>query len=163
MSRNELSKVASLSVLAAALLLVPGQADAGDRVPDLCSSVKGCTYTNTSAPVLDADVCWNRVDIRLKGAASCPTGSWAYHVGFGEVIDPILGSIVAYVPLKDACDLGYCIQAPAPGPLSAEPLCCNSAQDDCVMYAGGYCSAGSDIVFCEQAATNDDGTISCHD
>jgi hypothetical protein len=162
MRRNELSKVAPLSILAVALLFAPAQADAGQN-PSLCTSVgKACVKTGPQAPVLRADVCWNQIHLQLKGSGDCPVGSWPYWVDFGEVIDPILGLVIAYVQLPDACDMGMCVTSPVPDGTTAEPICCpNPGQNDCEPDEG-FCPEEY-IVWCDQAASNDDGSISCHD
>lgn len=161
MRRNELSKVAPLSVLAALLALAPERVEAGEYRSLATSAPKAVVYTGPDAPLLRANVCWNRVDVRLKGTAPCPTNSSPYYVEYGEVIDPLQGLVIAYVPLNDACAAGFCIEAPPSGPLAAAPLCCNAALDDCYLYTQGQCD--DEIVFCEQAATNEDGSISCFD
>lgn len=160
--RNQSSKVAPLSLLAMALLFAPAQADAGGYAALCTSASTACEYTSLDAPALRADVCWNRIDARLKGTGDCPTGSWPYRVDFGEVIDPMLGLIIAYAPLPDACDLGLCVTLPAPASTTAEPLCCDPEHDNC-SPSQGPCGAGEEIVWCEQTATNDSGNLSCHD
>jgi hypothetical protein len=160
MRRNELSKVAPLSILALALLVAPDRAEAG-QYPGLCTSASSaCIYTGPDAPVLRADVCYNRVSVKLKGTGSCPTGSWPYYVDFGEVVDPLLGLVVAYAPLPDACDMGLCLTAQAEGDTESDALCCNPDTEDCSPLESG---CAEDIVFCEQTATNEDGSVSCHD
>jgi hypothetical protein len=157
------SKFASFTLVAVALL-VPMRAEATTRIAPLCTSVKGvCAYTNTDAPVLRANVCWDKSTIRLMPAAGCSTGAYPYYVDYGEVIDPLLGIVAAYIPLPDACDLGYCssIDAYDNGPLEGAPLCCQPESDQNCVEVEGNCDG--DIVFCEQAGTNDDGTVACFD
>ncbi|MFV8754494.1 hypothetical protein ACNOYE_28430 [Nannocystaceae bacterium ST9] len=161
MRRNEMSKVAPLSLLAVAMLLVPARADATTYRSLATSAPSACVYTGPDAPVLKADVCWNRVELRLKGTAPCASGSYPYFVEYGEVIDPTYGLVLAYIPLDDACAAGFCIEAVPSGPVEAEPLCCNPEKDDCTLHIQGQCN--DTIVFCEQAATNEDGTIACFD
>lgn len=159
MRRNEMSKVAPLSLFAVALLFAPHQADAA---PPLCTSAKGaCIKTGPDAPVLRVDVCWNNVALTLKTGLACPAGAYPYYADYGEVIDPVLGLVIAYAPLPDACDMGLCELEPAPGSTSAEPLCCTPGQEGCSPDEG---SCPEDyVVWCEQAASNDDGSISCYD
>jgi hypothetical protein len=161
MRRNESSKVAPLSLLAVALLLAPASAEAG--YPDLCTAVgaKACVYTGPVAPTLAAPVCWNRVDVRLKGAGDCPAGSYPFFLDHGEIVNPLLGLVVAYAPLPNACDMGYCSTTEfdyedVPG----EALCCNPDTDDCSPLDSG-CT--DDIVFCDQPASDENGSIVCHD
>jgi hypothetical protein len=164
MSRNEMSKFGPLSVLAAMLLLAPTPAEAGEY-RNLCTSAsKACVYTGPVAPALRAAVCWNGADLRLKGSGNCATGSWPYHVDFGEIIDPVQGLVVAYIPLDDACDLDICVEFGSLelDPLASEPLCCNPSTDDCTLNLQGQCPNGEILVWCEQPATNEDGSVACY-
>lgn len=131
-------------------------ADAFAQYRELCSSVpKACTYTGPEAPVLRANVCWNGSSARLKTTSPCPSGSWPYYVGFGEIIDT-QGTIAAYVPLDWACsNPGICVAGPVPDGATEEPLCCNGS---CVPLANGCDGA---ILLCENGVTNDDGTVTC--
>lgn len=163
-SRVDSSKVVLVSLFAATVAMLPSRADAGtaSKIAPLCTATDGvCEYTNADAPVLRANVCWNKTDVRLMPAVGCPAGSYPYYVDYGEVIDPMLGLVVAYIPLPDACDLGYCFDGAAfdGGPLEGEALCCETTEN-CVEVNG---TCGGDIVFCEAAATNDDGTLACFD
>lgn len=160
-----ISSTFASSLFAVAGLLVPTSAEATTtttRIAPLCTSVKDvCEYTSADAPVLRANVCWDKTTIRLMPATGCPSGAYPYYVDYGEVIDPLLGTVVPYIPLPDACDLGYCSTLAAfdNGPLAGAPLCCQSAEN-CVEVEG---SCDGDIVFCEAAGTNDDGTVACFD
>jgi hypothetical protein len=162
MHRNQLSKVAPLALLAAALLLAPDQANAG-QYPGLCDAVsKACVLTGPDAPSLKVDVCWNRVTAKLKGVGDCPFGSWPYYVNSGEIIDPVLGIVLPYVALPDACGMGLCDTAPVldTDELASIPLCCEDWPDNCVLQeVGQSCEL---TVFCPNGSTNDDGTITCH-
>lgn len=160
--RNGLSKVAPLSLLAAALMLAPDQAQAGEYRALCTSAGKACVYTGPEAPVLSTNVCWNGVDVRLKGSGSCAAGSWPYYVDFGEVIDPVLGLVIAYIPLDDACDMGSCSDLTSnEGPFTAEPMCCYPGQENCTPNLEGQCPNGKVLVWCQQPATNDDGSVAC--
>lgn len=100
----------AVSILAIAVAVVPVTAFAEYRY--LCTSVPGsCEYSPPTAPVLGSDVCYTRATgtIRLKRTAPCPTGSWPYYLEHGEVVDPLIGSVVAYAPLDNACDAGLCL------------------------------------------------------
>jgi hypothetical protein len=140
-----------------ALIAIPLTADAEYR--DLCTSVpSACEYTPATVPKLLADVCYNPTSnaIRVKGTAPCPTGSRAFTVIYGEVVDPQTGDVSAYAPLDDACAAGLCSGFVSHDDPQANPMCCEN---------GGPCWPGGDccgvIYWCHDGVTNEDGTITC--
>lgn len=93
----------------------------------LCDSSRVCEYTGPNAPVLDTDVCLDPTgEVRLKGSSPCSTGSIPFHVRFGDVIDPVMQLVVAYIPLKNACSVpGMCeVQEYSAGTSTAQAICC---------------------------------------
>jgi hypothetical protein len=147
------------------LAIVPAAADAEYR--QLCSSIPtACDYTGPDAPKLDVDVCYgSATGARLKTGA-CPTGTWAYHVTHGEVVDPASNEVAAYVPLDDACATpGICVDGPPPPGAQAFPICCTSAGgtsgggESCQNWNGSDC--GGTLWFCDDGVSNLDGTVSC--
>lgn len=148
----------SLAGLAAlGLALMPGLASAEYR--DLCDSSRVCEYTGPNAPVLDAAVCLDPTgEARLKNSAPCATGSVPFHVRFGEVVDPIALTVLAYIPLASACSIpGLCEEnLDAPGGVgTAQGICC--VNDVC--WPGYDC--GGTIFWCEDGVCNEDGTVTC--
>ena len=132
---------------------------------DLCASVpSACEPTGPEAPVFDADVCWNESGaLTLKGAGACAGGSWAYHLKYGEVIDPVNGTIVAYRPLDNACDHpGLCVKGEVPPGTSAQSICCEWGF--CVPLNEVLCnSPASFAVMCYEGVTNQDGSVTCYE
>lgn len=122
-----------------------GAASASSRY--LCTSIPtACAYTPPTAPVLRQEVCFDGVELRLRTAASCEPGARTFYVDYGEIIDPLNGVVLAYVPLDDACDVGYCVQPGAghvPGVEGA--LCCSS--DSCKDHQAGARCTGQ-ILYC---------------
>ncbi|EDM75936.1 hypothetical protein PPSIR1_25196 [Plesiocystis pacifica SIR-1] len=156
MSRKFTLSVAGL--VAFALFTAPASASAEYR--DLCDSSKVCEYTGPGAPVLDEDVCLDPTgEVRLKGSTTCGAGSVPFHVRFGEVVDPVLQLVVAYVPLENAC--------------SVEGLCSPKSYDDgtsggteqTICCINGVCwpvyDCGGTLLWCVDGVCNEDGTVTC--
>jgi len=152
------------TLLALVVLLLPATASAS-QYRDLCASVPGaCEPTGPEAPVLDTDVCWSDTgELVLKGEDSCAQGSWAYHLKYGEIVDPVEGTIVAYIPLDNACDHpGLCVSGPAPGGTEVQAICCEWGI--CAPYSEVACnSASSFAVMCIYGETHADGTVTCYE
>jgi hypothetical protein len=148
----------ALPSLSLAVLLSP--ADAGAQYRYLCTSIpSACTYTGPLASKLNAEVCYgSAIGIRLKGTAPCPTGSWPYSVDYGEIVDPVVNAVVAYIPLDDACSRpGLCVDGPPPGGAQEYPMCCTDGK----CYQGASC--GGTLWWCNDGVCNEDGTITCFD
>ncbi len=129
----------------------------------LCTSVpSACEYTGPDAPVLRADVCWNGSVALLKGTAPCATSSWAYYVDYGSV-DPLTGEVAPYVPLDDACDLGYCevLQPNETLPEDEGEICCPEGVNTEACTLDPDCN--DVMVYCHNYETNGDGTVNCKD
>lgn len=151
-----------LSVLVAAVVLLPSSASAGDYRELCMSAAKVCTYTGPQAPVLRADVCLSTAGgITLKGTAPCASGQYPYYVEHGEVVDPQTGEIAAYIPLDNACSQpGRCVDGPGPGVTEEYPMCCfvnSSGVEVCVDGTG----CGGTLWFCYDGVSNPDGTVTC--
>ncbi len=156
------------SITAAAIalctLLAPLTASA-EQYRDLCSSVPGaCEHTGPNAPVLDADVCWSEGGVlTLKGQAPCPSDAWPYHLGHGELLDPLSQEIAAYSPLDWACDHpGLCVSGPVPPEATAQSLCCEWGV--CVPLVEAVCNSPASVaVMCFNGVSNEDGSVTCYD
>lgn len=133
----------------------------------LCTSVpSACEYAPETAPILDADVCWNGMQAYLKGASSCPSGHWPYYVQFGEVVDPLTNQVAAYIPLDDACDMNFCIvKPPGTGPGEEGALCCETGQGCKDLAAGSTCGSNATTVWCHdgEKATDESGSWKCYE
>ena len=150
----------STAMIAAFLALIATSADAAE----LCSSVpSACEYSGPLAPVFDGDACWSPdTELVAKGTAPCADGSRAFHVEHGEVVDPQKGVMIAYVPLDDACapPLSMCIDGAVPEGSLAQAVCCEFGV--CVPAALVPCNSyNSYLIWCDQGATNADGTVDC--
>lgn len=130
---------------------------------NLCMSAPTyCTPTGVQVPRLDADVCLSQQNgLTLKGSAPCPSGAWPYYVEHGEVIDPSLGRVEAYLPLDNACDYaGLCVDAPPPDGSQEYLMCCyNDMDGDLICIDGVNC--GGTIWYCYDGVSNADGTVTC--
>lgn len=157
-------KVALASAIGLFAAIGPQQESSATEYRYLCTSVPAaCEYAPSTAPVLQADVCWNSTGAYLK-SGSCPTGYWPYYVEAGEVIDPLTNEVAAYIPLDDACDVGFCITKP-PGSLG-EPgaMCCGTS--GCTDLASGSTCGGNTVtVWCHdgEEATNENGVWVCYE
>jgi len=96
--------------------------------------------------------------------SACPTGTWPYFVRYGEVVDPVTNSVVAYIPLDNACDNpGLCVDGPVPPDAQPYPMCCtgNTSGGDSTCVHGVDC--GGTLWFCVDGVSNMDGTVTCFD
>jgi hypothetical protein len=159
---SRVSKVA----LAAALGLFAIAGSQESRASEhryLCTSVIGaCEYAPPTAPSLEADVCWNGTTAVLKGASVCPTGSWAYYLTHGEVVDVVTNEVQGYVPLDDGCDHGHCdVKPPGAGPTEPGPMCCGT--EGCT--ATTECSSSDTLLWCldGEEPQNQGGTWKCYE
>lgn len=155
--------LARLVLPALGCVLLLGPADVEAQYRHLCTSIpSACTYTGPNAPTLAADVCFGSASgIRLKGTAACPSGTWAYFVDYGEVVDPTTNQVAAYIPLDDACSKpGICVDGPPPAGAQEYPMCCDENYV-CTSPTGGACNGT--MWFCYDGVCNDDGTVDCFD
>jgi hypothetical protein len=156
-------------------MLSLGSAEAnGQTIADLCiatgtklpdgDEVAGCVYADSTAPMLDAEVCWDGTTARLKGEGPCPYRQRTYFAKHGEVVDPIDGVVIAYAPLPSACSLVPCLpKDDGSSPQDDGVACCDPNTDDCWMPdQNGDCPIG-DITWCEDITPNDDDTVTCHE
>jgi hypothetical protein len=150
------SKITFVALMLAA---VPATASAEYRY--LCTSIPGsCQYTGPDAPKLTIDVCYIAEvgEARVKGASDCPTGSWPYEIAYGEIIDPLLGTVLPYAPLDDACEAGHCVENVLHDAGQEYPMCCENGGP---CWPGGTC--GGALYWCNDGVCNEDGTITCFD
>ncbi|PRP96052.1 hypothetical protein ENSA7_68660 [Enhygromyxa salina] len=145
------------TLLTLVLIAIPSTADAEYRY--LCTSVPGaCEYTPANVPKLLADVCYypSSNTSRIKGTAPCPSGSRAFSVIYGEIVDPQIGQVSAYVPVDDACAAGFCAEyEPHDDPLEST-ICCETGGP---CWPGGVCQGT--IYWCHDGVCNEDGTVTC--
>jgi hypothetical protein len=169
------SLIALTSAFAGALALVSmtGTATAAPATPDLCvatgvqsglHSAGGCVYSDTNAPLLSLNVCWDGTTARLKGALGCPSKQATYFVKYGEVVGPLDGEVIGYAPLPDACEVVVCEPSEVGAPLIEDGIaCCNPNTGECTAPdSNGNCTVG-DITWCKELETNADDTITCHE
>jgi hypothetical protein len=149
----------TFTLLTLTLFAVPLTADAEYRY--LCTSVPGaCEYSPANVPKLLADVCYNPTSnaTSMKGTAPCPTGTRAFTVIHGEVVNPQTGEVAAYKPLDDACGAGLCANYIQHGGPQAYTICCEN---------GGPCWPGIGcegvLYWCNDGVCNEDGTVTCFD
>lgn len=130
---------------------------------DLCLSVPAaCDWSGPNVPKFDADVCWSSsTGLVAKGSLPCPSGSWPYHLGFGEVIDPVTGEVQAYAPLDEACSVpGLCLDGPPPPGAQEHAICCEWGV--CVDLDTVPCDSSTSTAYiCYDGVSNQDGTIDC--
>jgi hypothetical protein len=109
-----------------------------------------CQYAPSSAPQLNADVCYSASGlVVLKGAGSCATGTYPFYVDSGEVIDPVTGEVQAYIALADACSMGYCVvNDPNTPPGQEGPMCCDPSSGECTE-TDSICSPQKIAVWCD--------------
>jgi hypothetical protein len=159
-------KVALASAVGLFTVIGSQAESSADTYRYLCTSVPAaCEYAPQSAPTIAADVCWDGSAAYLKGTGSCASGSWPYHVLYGEVVDPGTNEVAAYIPLDDACDLNYCTVKPSgAGPTEPGAMCCGSA--GCTdLASGSSCGGNTVIVWCLEGeeATNQNGSWVCYE
>lgn len=151
-------------VMALSTLVLLSPAGVAAQYRELCASVpSACEYTGPNAPLLQANVCFGSTfGVRLM-TGSCPSGSWAYFVKYGEVVDPLTNQVAAYIPLDDACAKpGLCVDGPPPPGAQPFPMCCTeNSQGVETCYDGGGC--GGTLWWCNDGVCNADGTITCFD
>ena len=124
-----------------------------------------CEYAPSTAPTLNADVCWSTSSVKLKGTATCPTGSYPFYVDSGEVTNPLTGTVQAYIKLPDACDMGFCIPNDPNDPPGEEgPMCCDAATGGCVETVS-ICPPEKVAVWCDdgEEPVNQNGQWVCQE
>jgi hypothetical protein len=144
----------------AMLTVAPATTQASYRY--LCTSVtEVCGFRGPDAPELHADVCYgSATGVRLKGASACPTGTWAYRITHGEIIDPLTHEVDPFVALDNACDQpGLCITGGSGGGGQEHAMCCVTVGNTYECYDGTDC--GGSLWFCYDGVCNDDGTVTC--
>jgi hypothetical protein len=117
---------------------------------NLCDSApSACEYAPSTAPQLNADVCYQLSTKTAKiMSGSCPTGWYPYYVEAGEVIEPMTGVVQAYIALPDACALGYCLPHDPNDPGGEEgAVCCGSTEEPegCIQDVAG---CDGEILYC---------------
>lgn len=127
------SRVFQLALAAVTgLVCITGTQTESDATSYLCTSApSACEYAPSTAPLLNSYVCWDRsTAVLMEG--ECPEDSWAYWVGAGEVVDPVTKEVQPYIPLDDACDLGYCVPYNPNDPPGEEgAMCCEVSSGEC--------------------------------
>lgn len=159
MIRSSRSVVGLTGLALAFMLLRPESVEGQYR--ELCTSVPSmCDYAGPNAPLLQANVCFgSAIGVRLM-SGTCPSGSWAYFVKYGEVVDPITNRVAAYMPLDDACSKpGLCVDGPPPAGAQEYPMCCTGTGGNEVCSDNMLC--GGTLWWCLDGVCNEDGTITC--
>jgi hypothetical protein len=158
-----------------ALISLTDTAMAGPATPDLCVATGvqvipgegkgGCVYSDTNAPLLSLDVCWDGHTAHIKNPVTgCPGYEVTYTVKYGDVIEPVTGEVIGYAPVTDACDVVVC----EPSDINSQQFvdgvaCCNPNTGDCwAPDANGNCTVG-EITWCKELENNGNGTVTCHE
>lgn len=134
----------------------------------LCMAKPGqCEYAPSTAPVLNADVCYNSTTgvVKIKGVNNCTTGSYPFFVDRGEVIDPQTNEVQAYIALTDACALGYCVAHDPNDPPGEEGgMCCDPGTGNCTE-TNDICPPDKIAVWCDdgEEAINQNGQWICEE
>jgi hypothetical protein len=134
----------------------------------LCMAKPGqCEYAPSTAPVLNANVCYNGTTgaVRLKGANNCLSGSYPFFVDRGEVINPLTNDVQAYITLTDACALGYCVANDPNDPPGEEgAMCCDPGTNGCTE-TDSICPPDKIAVWCDdgEEAVNQNGQWICQE
>lgn len=164
-----LAVVAPLAIgaVTASPIVMVSNASAEEVLPNLCESTREvCEHTSiNTAPVLRANVCWNGETTKLMGTSGCGMNGRGYYLSFGEVADPLTNTVIAYSPLKDTCDLGFCVvdEINASTIIIDGVACCSPKTGVCeAPDEDGLCTVG-DITWCEKLEDNGDGTVTCHE
>jgi hypothetical protein len=131
---------------------------------DICMSIPGaCDYAPETAPSLNAEVCYDGNTVTLKGTGSCAPGSYPFWVSSGEVVDPQTSEVQPYIPLPDACDMGFCVPGDGdPGEPGA--MCCDPSSGTCTE-TDSICPTDEIAVWCqdgETATLGENGEWECH-
>lgn len=130
----------------------------------MCTSIpSACVYAPSSAPQLNADVCFDGTTVTLKGASDCATGSYPFWLDAGEVIDPVTNEVAAYIPLPDACSMGFCVAGGGTGEPGA--MCCDPSSGDCTE-TDNVCPSTEIAVWCDDGETpsqGQNGEWECHE
>jgi hypothetical protein len=169
------SLIALTSAFAGGLALVAMSpiASAAKATPDLCvatgvqlfpgSGPGGCVYSDTNAPALGIDVCWDGTTARVKAGFGCPNKQSTYFVKYGELVNPLSGEVVGYAPVPDACELVSCAPSLNAPEIEDGLACCNPNTDICTaLDANGNCTAG-EITWCKELEPNANNTVTCHE
>lgn len=134
----------------------------------LCMAKPGlCEYAPSSAPQLNADVCYSTTNgsVVLKGSGDCPADAYTFFVDRGEVTDPITGDVQAYIALVDACAMGYCeAYDPNDPPGEEGAMCCDPGTGGCTETSS-ICPPDKIAVWCPdgQEAANQNGEWLCQE
>jgi hypothetical protein len=170
------SLIALTSAFAGGLALVSltDTATAATAVPDLCVATGsklpgstgpgGCVYSDTNAPLLDLDVCWDGYTARLKGPLACPSRQIKYRAKYGEVINPLTSQVLGYAPLPDACEVVPCEPSDWESYDNEDGVaCCSPVTGNCVEpNPNGTCPGGNEITWCKEKEIVN-GAVICHE
>lgn len=159
---KEMLSILALTTIATTAGLVAPPAAADVATTPLCNSVRGaCEISPPDVPVLRADVCWNGSVATLK-SGDCADGSRPYFVEYGEV-DPITAAVLAYAPVPDTCDMGFCsVNGPLDGTEIAGFLCCSDDGKPCSEPPNTMVCAMGDLTYCKNYTLSTEGAV-CHD
>ena len=139
---------------------------AGEPITDSTGRTlpRHCEWTGPDAPTLEANVCCSIAAddsvqcqlANLRGYCSSGARMWCER---GEV-DSATGVVTCMQVFPDACDGGFCVQAPPQAPQEDAPqlLCCGAG--GCVPIGWGENCEGS-YAMCSWGMTMADGTVEC--
>lgn len=143
----------------------------GDPITDLAgqSLSRYCKWTGPDVPAWSADVCCTfaghaasctRTDTRGR----CPTGTSKRYCEHGSLGAD--GRVTCYQPLPDACEAGWCVEAPEfiPEAQMIEFVACCGAGGACqYVHTDNIEDCLGDFLACNYGILNEDGTVECWD
>lgn len=129
-----------------------------------------CEWTGPDAPVWDANVCCTFSGVAATCSVTdsygrCSSGKKQLYCEYGAANE--VGGVTCYQPFPDACEAGFCLQAPDIPPDSQESMACCTAGGVCQTahpYDYDHCGeAGGTWIWCDNGTENEDGTLDCWD
>jgi len=165
--------------------IVPASTDTASTagsLPDLCDDVyldedgvpihdstgmtlaRHCEWTGPDAPWWGTSVCCSfdaaGAHCTAAGRDGCAAGTSEMWCDYGEQ-DSADESVTCYQPLPDACDLGYCDDAPA-GTEQGDTIgvCCLAGHGCWEIHPLEGCPMGM-FMWCGSPYTKEDGTVGC--
>ena len=141
----------------------------GDPVTDLVGQTlsRFCTWTGPDVPKWDADVCCKLSGdaaqcTRTNATGGCPIGTSKRYCEHGSAGAD--GRVTCFQPFPDACENGWCIEAPEiiPKAQMSEFIMCCSAGGACQFVEWGMDDdCQGELLACNYGSVNEDGSIEC--
>jgi hypothetical protein len=140
----------------------------GDPITDLVGQTlsRFCKWTGPDVPAWDADVCCTFADDAAQCSATdtrgrCPSGTAKRYCEHGSLGAD--GRVTCYQPFPDACEAGWCIEAPETIPeaqMSEYMMCC--AGGVCTYVVFGHSSdCFGEILACDYGFVDENGFVEC--